>query len=342
MRLHVALFSETNHDLEGATMKRRDFMTKFAGASGLMFAGMDVLAQQATGGGPVIESARSGSPHAGKVLAAIQPHSDDIPLFAAGTVAKLIREGYTGHLIRVTNDDMGDLGGLGEKGTVGQHVLGNERDNKEVARALGLQRVFDLNYSNHKMSGASQLELLSRLIFLFRLLKVDTVVCYDPWSRDEENPDHYVTAHCVEAACWMAGREHDYPEQLAAGLQLQTVREKYYFGRDLTTIPVNRVVDITGTFDQKIAANRANKAKGPAGNKGSRLRAELAARNLRLPLLGEDDETADREYIREFVLKRDREIGRKYGLEYAEEFHYIGQSLSTLDEYIQRHAKPLK
>ena len=323
-------------------MKRRDFMTKFAAASGVLFAGMEALAQQTTTSNVVIERPQAGTPHTGKVLVAIQPHSDDVPLFAAGTVAKLIKEGYTGHLIRVTNDDMGDALDLGQRGTVGQHVLGNERDNQEVARALGLQRVFDLNYSNHKMSGASQMELQCRLIFLFRLLKVDTVVCYDPWSRDEENPDHYVTAHCVEAACWMAGREHDYPEQLAAGLQLQTVREKYYFGRDLTTIPVNRVVDISGTIDQKIAANRANKAKGPAGNRGSRLRAELASRNLRLPLLGDDDETADREYIREFVLRRDREAGLKYGLEYAEEFHYIGPSPSRLEEYLKKHAVPLK
>jgi LmbE family N-acetylglucosaminyl deacetylase len=323
-------------------MKRRDFVTKFAAAGGVLLAGMEALAQAPASDGVVIERPLAGTPHAGKVLAVIQPHSDDVPLFAAGTVAKLIREGYTGHLIRVTNDDMGDALDLGQRGTVGQHVLGNERDNQEVARALGLQRVFDLNYSNHRMSGASQLELQSRFIFLFRLLKVDTVVCYDPWSRDEENPDHYVTAHCVEAACWMAGREHDYPEHLAAGLQLQTVREKYYFGRDLTTIPVNRIVDITQTVDQKIAANRANKAKGPAGNRGSRLRAELAARNLRLPILGDDDETADREYIREFVLRRDRELGSKYGLAYAEAFHYIAQKPSPLDEYLKKHAVPLK
>ena len=323
-------------------MQRRDFLTQSAIASGIVFAGLKAMAQQAPANNVVIERAQPGKPHAGKVLAAIQPHSDDVPLFAAGTVAKLIKEGYTGHLIRVTNDDMGDQIGLGERGTIGQNVLGNERDNRGVARALGLQRVFDLNYSNHRMSGISQPELQARLIFLFRLLKVDTVICYDPWSRDEENPDHYVTAHCVEAACWMAGREHDYPEHLAAGLQLQTVRDKYYFGRDLTTIPVNRVVDISGTIDQKIAANRANRAKGPAGNRGSRLKAELAARNLRLPLLGDDDETADREYIREFVLKRDREVGLKYGLEYAEEFHYIGQRPSSIEEYLKKNAVPLK
>jgi len=46
----------------------------------------------------VFERDASGKPHTGKVLAAIQPHSDDIPLFSAGTVAKLMKEGYTGFL----------------------------------------------------------------------------------------------------------------------------------------------------------------------------------------------------------------------------------------------------
>ena len=88
-----------------------------------------------------------------------------------------------------------------------------------MARALGLKRVFNLNYSNHRMGDVSQNELQCRLIFLIRLLKVDTVVCWDPWAHDEENPDHYVIARGVEAACWMAGRDHDYPEQFAAGLE---------------------------------------------------------------------------------------------------------------------------
>jgi hypothetical protein len=53
----------------------------------------------------VIERDLAGKPHIGKVLAAIQPHADDIPIFAGGLVAKLISEGYTGYLIRTTIDD---------------------------------------------------------------------------------------------------------------------------------------------------------------------------------------------------------------------------------------------
>src|SRR5881394_3811315 len=237
-----------------------------------------------------LERPVSGQPHQGKVLLALQAHSDDIPLMAAGTVAKLIEEGYTGYLVRATNDDMGDAPGLGTPGTIGDHVLGNQRDNEEVARVLGLKKVFDLNYPNHRMADVSQNELQCRLIFLIRLLKVDTVVCWDPWAHDEENPDHYQIARGLEAASWMAGRKHDYPEQLEAGLEVHAGREKYYYAR---RPEVTRVVDVSGVVDQMIDCNRANKAKGPAGNHGSRLRADLARKGQMLPLLGNDDVTAD-------------------------------------------------
>jgi prepilin-type N-terminal cleavage/methylation domain-containing protein len=289
----------------------------------------------------VVERAAEGTLHKGKVLLAVQAHSDDIPLSAAGTVAKLVKEGYTGYLLRATNDDMGDAPGLGTPGTIGDHVLGNQRDNAEVARVLGLQKVFDLNYPNHRMGDVSQNELQCRLIFLIRLLKVDTVVCWDPWAHDEENPDHYQIARGIEAACWMAGRAHDYPEQLAAGLTPHAVREKYYYAR---RPEVTRVVDVSGVVEQIIDANRANRAKGPAGTHGSQLRAELAKQGKKLPLLGDDDVTADRNYIKQFLLGRKRALGQKYGVEYAEAFHHIGggQGRSAVEKYVEENAVPLK
>ena len=169
---------------------------------------------------------------------------------------------------------------------------------------------------------------------------MDTVVCWDPWAHDEENPDHSAIAKGIEAACWMAGREHDYPEQFAAGLKPHAVREKYYYAR---RPEITRVVDISGVVDKKVEANRANKAKGPGGQHGSRLRAELAKKNQRLSLLGDDDTTADRNYIKEFLLVRDRELGRKYGVAYAEAFHYVGPGAALrVDDYVREHAEPSK
>lgn len=299
-------------------------------------------AQQPT---PFLERPAGGQPHRGKVLLALQAHSDDIPLSSSGTVAKLIEEGYTGYLVRATDDAMGDATGLGTVGTPGENALANERDNSEIARILGCKGHFDLNYSNHRMADVSLNELISRIIFLIRLVKADTVVCWDPWAHDEENPDHYTLARAVEAACWMAGRPHDYPEHLAAGLAPKTVADKYYFAR---RPEITRVVDISRQIDKKIDVNRANVAKGPGGHLGSQLRAELASHNQRLPLLGEDDATADRNYIREFVMRRSRELGKQYGVEYAEAFHYIPPGASgadhdpRVDTYIREHAVPIR
>src|ERR1700730_10377632 len=94
----------------------------------------------------VIERAVSGTPHQGKVLALITPHLDDGPFFAGGTIAKLLKEGYTGYFIRTSNDekDSYDL-------TLGETVLANERDARAFLQASGLKQMFDLSYRNHSI-----------------------------------------------------------------------------------------------------------------------------------------------------------------------------------------------
>ncbi len=290
----------------------------------------------------VIEKQAPGQPHKGKVLAAIQPHCDDIPLFAAGTVAKLIKEGYEGYLIRTTNDDHA---GKGE--TIGDIVKNNNTDNQAVAKALGLKKVFDLGYRNHMLDNYSMQDIRGRLIFLFRLLKVDTIICYDPWGHYEENPDHYITAQAVEAARWMSGGSRDYPEHFEAGLEPHGVTERYYFARGPQL--VNRVVDISGTIEQKIDANLANVTQGPAGENGSLIKKNLEKEGKYLPVLGGNDAEANRNYIKHFVLDMDsqylrgvpsdKETGRPYQLEWAEAFHYFGAGTSVLPEYISKNAR---
>jgi LmbE family N-acetylglucosaminyl deacetylase len=289
--------------------------------------------QQFDGHAPlVVERPREGKPRAGQVVLAIQPHSDDIPLFAAGTVLKLIDEGATGYVIRVTNDDMAG------PGTYAETVMANWRDSEAVGKALGVTRTFDLNYNNHMMDNIAWSELRQRFIFLFRLLKADIVVTYDPWGAYEENPDHAVTSRCVEAAAWMAGGTKDYPEHFAAGLAPHAVTEKYYFARFQQR--VNRVVDIGPWVERKIDVNLENKAQGPAGETGQRLRARLESEGRRVPLLGADDRTANREYIRQFVLDRDRAAGAPHGLAHAEAFHYIAVPPDEVQDYLRRHAVP--
>src|SRR5438105_6248146 len=156
-------------------MQRRDFLSGMLGGTAILRSAR----AQHSASGVFIERSAAGTPHKGKTLAAIQPHSDDIAIYAAGTVAKLIQEGYTGYMIRATNDDMGD--DIGEPGSIGENVLRNEREVSQQARVLGLKRDFALNYGNHRMSDISRNEVICRLIFLIRAVKAATASCYDPW-----------------------------------------------------------------------------------------------------------------------------------------------------------------
>jgi LmbE family N-acetylglucosaminyl deacetylase len=283
-----------------------------------------------------IEKDQPGQPHKGKVFAAVHAHLDDIPLYAGGHCAKLIREGYTGYLIRTSNDEK--RGGH----STAANILSNEQEHLKVASALGFKDTFDFYYQNHEMDAVSSLDLRSRLIFLFRMWKVDTVVTFNPWGHDEENPDHWATGRAVEEACWMSGVENDYHEHMEAGLQPRSVLERYYFvGRPGQ--PYNRVVDITAHIEKKIDSIVECRSQG-GGNLGSQLRAQLAQQGKRLPLLGNDDRTADREYVRQFLLETSREYGKPHKLAFAERFFYIDRRSprrSAVDKYIAENAVAL-
>jgi LmbE family N-acetylglucosaminyl deacetylase len=277
----------------------------------------------------VIERSNNDQPHRGKVLALITPHLDDGPIFAGGTVAKLLSEGFTGFFIRTSNDEKDSY-----RLSLGETVLANERDTARLVKTIGFKKSYDLGYRNHRLDDVSRTELRGRLIFLFRLLKVDTVFSYDPWGHYEENPDHYVTAQAVEAACWMASGLLDFPEQFEVGLKPHAVSEKYYFARGPQL--VNRVVDIEPFLPQKIAAIES--CETMIVHMVKDLNDSLAERGLRLPALSGNLDTASKEFIQAAFVTRDHTTGAKHGLQYAEEFHYIGPDAS-LDEYISRNAQ---
>src|SRR4029079_6083681 len=131
---HLSKYFKTNK------MERKDFLKKGLVSGALLGASALTSAYHSGGNGKtrdskpaigsthegdpeevVIERAMPGKPHKGKVLLAIQAHADDIPLFAGGTVAKLMDEGYTGYLLRTSDDSMGD-------------PLGNKLDNQKLAK----------------------------------------------------------------------------------------------------------------------------------------------------------------------------------------------------------------
>src|SRR6201986_2024455 len=255
---------------------------------------------QADAGGKdqvVIERSSPQQPHRGKVLALITPHLDDGPIFAGGTLAKLLSEGHTGYFMRTRNDEKDSY-----RLSLGETVLANERDTAQLVKTLGFKKAYDLAYRNHRLDDVSRTELRGRLIFLFRLLKVDTVFSYDPWGHYEENPDHCVTAQAVEAACWMSSGLLDFPEQFDAGLKPHAVSEKYYFARGPQL--VNRVVDIGPWVQQKVAAIES--CETMITHMVKDLNDSLTEKGLRVPNLSGNAETATQEFIQAAFVTRDR------------------------------------
>ena len=68
--------------------------------------------------------------------------------------------------------------------------------------------------------------------------------------------------------------------------------------------------------------------------------ASLAARKLKVPEFSGGDDGAIDAYIKAVFEHADAETGRKHGLTYAEEFHYIAPD-PAMEEYISRHAVSL-
>jgi hypothetical protein len=119
-------------------------------------------------------------------------------------------------------------------------------------------------------------------------------------------------------------------------LKPHSVSEKYYFARGPQL--VNRVVDIGPVLPQKIAAIRS--CKTMITHMVDDVNDALAGRKLRLPAFAGNEQSAADEFIKVSFVARDHTVGAKYGLAYAEEFHYIGPDRS-LDDYISRNAVAL-
>jgi LmbE family N-acetylglucosaminyl deacetylase len=275
----------------------------------------------------------SAQPYKGRTLAVVTAHADDFTIFAGGTIAKLVDEGYTAHLIRVTNDekDSYDLSG-------GETSHRNTVEMENAARIMGIKEIHSLDFRNDEMDWVPETEVRGRLIMLFRKLKPWTVMSFDPSAKYEENPDHKKTARATEDACWTSQGHLFFPEHFTVGLKRWVVLERLYWARQLDDSDVNKVVDITSTIDRKIRAIQAHKTM--MRHTAYSLKEKLEQAGLRLPLL----DTITDESVNKLVDIQTRERaaahGKKHGMQYAELFHHI--PIADPNSYVMKNAVPVK
>jgi LmbE family N-acetylglucosaminyl deacetylase len=185
----------------------------------------------------------------------IVAHPDDVDFGAAGTIAGWTEAGLEVSYCLVTN---GDAGGSDPSVSRAEMATLRQAEQTAAAKQVGVHDLHFLGYPDGRVEATIGLRRdLTRVI---RLLRPDRVVCPSPdrnYARTgASHPDHRaVGAASLDAVYPDARNQFAFPELLAdEKLEPWTVREVWVSGSPTP----NHYVDITDTFDRKVAALRSH------------------------------------------------------------------------------------
>jgi LmbE family N-acetylglucosaminyl deacetylase len=192
-----------------------------------------------------------------RVLVAVA-HPDDAEFWAGGTIARWTDAGVEVTYCVLTT---GDAGGFDPTLPRDEVPSIRQSEQRKAADILGVHDVQFLSLAEGDLQQNSR-DLHVDLVRAVRRVRPQLVVTWSPewnWQRFRScHPDHLATGAAVLAAIypdagnlfaltWLRDNE---------GLEAWTVREAWLLNSPQRE--VNRYVDITGTFDRKVAAVRAH------------------------------------------------------------------------------------
>ena len=185
---------------------------------------------------------------------AVTAHPDDIDFGAAGTIAAWTETGLEVAYCLVT---YGDAGGYDETPRAEMKAI-REAEQRAAAKALGVTDVTFLGHPDGRLYVTHDLRRdITRQI---RRVRPHRVLAQSPernWQRVyPSHPDHLATGEATVCAVYPDARNpFAHPELLAdEGLEPWTVAEVWMMGGPQP----NHYVDVTDTFDRKVAALRAH------------------------------------------------------------------------------------
>jgi len=183
----------------------------------------------------------------------IAPHPDDAEFGAAGSIARWTRQGKVVVYAMCTN---GDKGTSDIKMTPEKLAKIREKEQSAAAKVLGVSEVVFLRYPDQSLEDTP--EFRKSLVRVIRQYQPETVLTTDPYRRYIWHRDHRICGQVTLDAIFPYARDvHAYPDLTAEGLQPHKVKEVLLWGSE----EPNYRVDITGTFDIKIAALRCHKSQ---------------------------------------------------------------------------------
>ncbi|MFP3963691.1 PIG-L deacetylase family protein [Actinomadura fulvescens] len=196
----------------------------------------------------------------------VMAHPDDVDFGAAGTVASWTDQGAEVVYLMVTD---GDAGGFDDAVTRTEMAALRRDEQRAAAKCVGVEDVRFLGYPDGRVEAT--LELRRDLSRVIRQVRPERVVMPSPERNYERiypsHPDHRAVGSAALDAVYPDARNpYAFPELLAdEGLAAWTVPEVWMVGGPTP----DHYVDVTGTFDRKLAALKAHASQTSHMEEGS-------------------------------------------------------------------------
>ena len=249
---------------------------------------------------------------------------------AAGTVAKMIGEGATAHLVRVANDEK-ESWGLSPEET----AFRNRTECEAAAKMLGIGETISFGYRSSELRDVPHTTMRDRIIMLIRHLRPSVMFISNPHIEHDRNLDHYYAGAAAEDAWHCARFENFLPAIKESGTPSppHVVSEVYYYSPPVdprrrepesssTFVPQPVRIDIGRVFPAKLGAVQVLKTVNRS--MAMRLKQSLEATGRSLPLL----DTVNSRNIDKLVEENLRGLAalsaEGSGYQLAEEFRYAG------------------
>lgn len=224
---------------------------------------------------------------------AVGAHPDDIDFCAAGTMAQWVSQGVSVTYCVITD---GDAGGFDPSVPRAEIPGIRRREQREAAAEVGVDDVVFLGHPDgHVVLGTELRRDLTRVV---RRVRPDLVICHSPeriWEGrvNYNHPDHFAAGEGTLCAVYPDARNRfAYPELADEGLEPHMVDVVWV----IEPAAPNRVVDISDTFERKLAALARHVSQLPQG--AERMRPHLEAEARRLGRLAPGAEVALAETFR--------------------------------------------
>jgi LmbE family N-acetylglucosaminyl deacetylase len=183
----------------------------------------------------------------------IAPHPDDAETRSAGSVARWVREGKEVVYVVCTNGDKG----TGDPAIRPEELVAiREKEQLAAAEILGVGEVIFLRYPDQELEDTP--DFTREIVRLIRTYRPETIVTIDPYERYLSHRDHRKTGLVTLEAIAPAGMDTAaYSDLTKKGLKPHRVKELLFCGFE----GHDYRVDVTDTFDTKIAALKCHKSQ---------------------------------------------------------------------------------